>query len=362
MSRLAETVTVPLSELALSEETTEKDLVAWDRTANVYSPVQLIDRDKDGVEDALIFQVDMAPGSQKKIELVRSEKQGVVIDSSICAYSRFVPERVDDYTWENDRVAFRVYGPEAERLVKAGKDGGTLSSGIDCWLKRVSYPVIDKWYKMSEEGKGSYHVDHGEGLDNYHVGGSRGCGGIGVWGNDTLYTSGNYTEYQTLDFGPLRTGFEQEFALWLAGGDIVSERKYISLDLGSNLSRIEIQFESPYPKEIVAGLYIQDYDQGNVSANEKAGWFGYWSKHDDSELGIGIVVDPDYVTAYNEYRVDQPEKSHLFVHLQPIDGKVVYYTGFGWKKSGQFKNSDEWNKYLSDFSKRLASPLEMEIQ
>ena len=66
-------------------------------------------------------------------------------------YSRIVPERIDDYAWENDKVAFRTYGPAAQKLVEQGKKGGIISSGIDCWLKKVNYPVINKWYNDSEE-------------------------------------------------------------------------------------------------------------------------------------------------------------------------------------------------------------------
>ena len=54
------------------------------------------------------------------------------------APSRFVPERKDDFAFENDKVAFRIYGP----ALKDSKE----NSGIDCWLKRVDYPTIDKWY------------------------------------------------------------------------------------------------------------------------------------------------------------------------------------------------------------------------
>ena len=283
-------------------------------------------------------------------------------DNKVSTYSRFVPERVDDYTWENDRVAFRTYGPEAERLVKDKETGGTLSSGIDCWLKRVDYPVINKWYKMEAEGDGSYHVDHGEGLDNYHVGSSRGCGGIGIWKDDMLYSSDNFTAYKTLAVGPIRTSFILEYAPWDAGTMVVNEKKYISLDLGSNLSKIEVQFDAPYPQEIVAGLAIPEYDGGRVNSNPKSGWFSYWSGHDGSELGMGIVADPKFVIGYNEHRVSEAEKSHLFVRLRPINGKVTYYTGFGWKKRGQFKNMESWNNYLSQVSMRLASPLEIIIE
>ena len=66
------------------------------------------------------------------------------------------------------------------------KEGGLISSGIDCWLK-VSYPVINKWYKASEEQGISYHEEHGEGLDNYHVGIGRGAGGLAIKGADDQY-------------------------------------------------------------------------------------------------------------------------------------------------------------------------------
>ena len=53
-------------------------------------------------------------------------------------FARYVPERIDDFAWENDKIAFRAYGPKARK--------GAENSGIDCWLKRVEYPIIDKWY------------------------------------------------------------------------------------------------------------------------------------------------------------------------------------------------------------------------
>lgn len=40
---------------------------------------------------------------------------------------------------------------------------------------------------------------------------------------------------------------------------------------------------------------------------------------------------------------------------------VDYYTGFGWKKSGQFDAPDAWNAYLNDFSLKLQHPLVVEV-
>src|SRR5687767_4261811 len=59
-------------------------------------------------------------------------------------YCRAVPERADDFAWENDLAAFRVYGPALRSKPE--------NSGIDCWLKRVEYPIIDKWYARDAKG------------------------------------------------------------------------------------------------------------------------------------------------------------------------------------------------------------------
>ena len=78
------------------------------------------------------------------------------------AVARFVPERKDDFAWENDLVAFRTYGPSLRP--------GPENSGIDCWFKRVPYPVMDKWY-IEDRLKlpcgiiaKPYHDDQGEGF------------------------------------------------------------------------------------------------------------------------------------------------------------------------------------------------------
>ena len=49
-------------------------------------------------------------------------------------HARYVPERMDDFAFENDKVAFRVYGPA---LTDSAENNGT-----DCWLKRVDYPIV----------------------------------------------------------------------------------------------------------------------------------------------------------------------------------------------------------------------------
>jgi hypothetical protein len=363
ISRKGETVAIKKADLGnITCDQFAMFFVQDDRTGD-YLPAQVIDEDMDGELDCLLFQPEMEAAETRTFNLVTGVDSSLLRVSGISTYSRFVPERTDDYAWENDRVAFRTYGPTAEKMVDDGTPGGTLTSGIDCWLKRVDYPIINKWYKKTLEGVGSYHEDTGEGLDDFHVGASRGCGGIGVWSEkeQKLYTSRNFTRWETIATGPIRTQFLLTYAPWSTPAGMMEETKIISLDLGSNLSRFEVLVSADDPlKELSVGL-TQHEKAGTNHMDQENGWFSYWEPHGDSELGMGIVVPPEYLAGYLEHLVDTPEQSHLLVHLKPVDGKVVYYAGFGWKKSGQFEDKHAWFDYLQGYAERLRSPITYKI-
>ena len=197
---------------------------------------QCVDENGDGISDVLLFQPKIKASASKKYELVLNNDTKTKEPIAYC-YSRFVPERTDDYAWENNKVAFRTYGPVAQKMTEDKVKGGTLTSGIDAWLKRVEYPVLNKWYEKYTNGTGTYHKDTGEGLDNFHVGDSRGIGGIAVKIDTTYYYSKNFISWKTITTGPLRTSFVLTYADWDAAGNKITEVKHISLDYGSFLSK-----------------------------------------------------------------------------------------------------------------------------
>ncbi len=317
---------------------------------------QLIDNDGNGVPDELLFYA-LLKAQEEKTFVIASAHEEQKVDNDISTYSRFVPERTDDYAWENDLVAFRTYGPEAQRLVENGERGGTLSSGMDCWLKRVNYPVIDKWYKKYTEG-GTYHKDDGEGYDPYHVGASRGCGGIGVWIEDSLFVSKNFVSYLKIAEGPIRNIVELSYAPWLAGDASVNEVKRITIDLGNQLYKIEerIQASATLPN-VTIGIALHD-EKGMVHADSLNGVFSYWEPIDDSEMGTGVVIDPSGLVGHEEYRTTKKDLSQLYILAKPGQA-VTYYTGFAWKKAGSILTANDWNSYLTQFALRLQHPVEV---
>jgi len=317
---------------------------------------QLVDLDDDGVMDQLIFQPVVAANSEAKYQVVKLSQNEMVTHDLVC-FSRFVPERTDDYTWENDKVSFRVYGPTAQKMVEDSVPGGTLSSGVDVWLKRVEYPIIDKWYKEFVDGVGTYHEDTGEGLDNFHVGVSRGVGGIAVKSGDSYYYSKNFSAWRTITTGPLRTSFSLKYENWDANGAIVEESKIITLDRGNNFTQFNTVIKGV--DQISVGLTLHEKD-GEVS--EAKGWLNYYQPHADSEISTSIVAAKAYFDTVETYNSTVKDLSNAYAHLNVVDNNVLYYAGFNWKKSGQFKDNKAWESYLDLFSLKINNPLVVEIK
>ncbi|MEE9364423.1 MAG: DUF4861 family protein [Cellulophaga sp.] len=319
---------------------------------------QTVDSDGDGIMDQLLFQPEITANSENRYAVVIIQPNQQLEVEDYC-YSRFVPERTDDYAWENNKVAFRVFGPTAQKMKEEAIPGGTLSSGVDAWLKRVSHPIINNWYKKEIETEGTYHEDTGEGLDNFHVGISRGVGGLAIKKNNTYYFSKNYTKWKTITTGPIRTSFYLEYKDWDADGTAIKESKIISLDYGNNLSKFETTIIGS--DIIAAGLTLHKKD-GIVTTNMEKGWISYWQHHENSELGMAIVANPSSFSDYEKYDVEAKDLSNLYAHLKVSENKIIYYAGFGWKESGQFKNRKEWETYLGVFAKKIITPLEVEVQ
>jgi rhamnogalacturonyl hydrolase YesR len=256
------------------------------------------------------------------------------------AYGTFMPQRKDDFAWENDRIAHRAYGPALEAT-------GEITSGIDVWVKRVRKPVIEKWYYLA-----AYHKDQGEGLDMYKVGPSRGCGGSGIWRDGKLYVANNFVTWRSIQNGPARVAFELGYAPYDAGGVKVRETRRISLETGSNLSRIETRLDwEGGPEELQAVVGIVKREGGGAPDFAKDGsWMAYWEpeQRGNGAIGCGVVM-----TAAAK-PLDTPEQAFLQATVKRGQ-LLVYYEGAGWTKSGDFPDKESWLRYISQSGAKLNS-------
>lgn len=326
------------------------------KTSNLV--LQWVDDNGDGKPDELLFKPSVkANGTAEYVILVDSTI--LIPNTDVITYSRFVPERTDDYAWENDKVAFRTYGPDAQMRAEKKMPNGTLSSGIDLWLKRTSLPVINEWYKGYLTDPNYYHKDSGKGYDPYHVGASRGTGGTGVWEGDTLLVSKNFISYKTIATGPLRTIFELDYAPYSHYN--VKETKRISLDLGANFSKFEVAYTSTQKiPNYTMGITLHD-KKGQVNVLKDLGLFIHHEKMDNSYIGEAIIVDPKLVKSAFAHKSQTRDQSNLLVLTNPKKS-TTFYAGFAWEKSGQVKDSNDWEAFVKKQKTLLDHPLQVIIK
>jgi len=357
VDREFETVELTKKALGLKDNVKLEEYYIKEVGNNLLPEIQTVDNNGDGIADVLLFQPKIKASSKKDFEIVAGKNSSA--EKVVSCYSRFVPERTDDYAWENNKVAFRTYGPVAQKMVEDKIAGGTLTSGIDAWLKRVDYPIINKWYEKATNGTGTYHKDTGEGLDNFHVGDSRGVGGIAVNRDGKYYFSKNFTSWKTITTGPIRTSFILTYADWDAKGNRITESKLISLDYGNQLSKFEILITGT--PTISAGLTLHD-KKGTIGTNLKKGWLSYWEPIDDSEIGTGLVVPKNALKSFDNHITDEKDLSNLYGNITVKNNKAIYYAGFGWKKGSPFQTKQEWEKYLSEFAEKINNPLTVKVK
>jgi rhamnogalacturonyl hydrolase YesR len=328
-------------------------VIAVDARSGRFLPSQLLDLDGDGQAEQLLVSLSLHGSESRRIVVRRLARPFRAPRAVARAYGRFVPERRDDFAWENDRVAFRVYGPALERE--------QVSSGIDVWAKRVRTPVIDRWYP--HEG---YRRDRGEGLDFYSVGPSRGCGGLGLWEGQQLYTSRNFHRWRLIAAGPVRVAFELGYDPWGAGAMRVTETKRISLDLGQNLSRIEARFTVEGPaRPLPVAVGIVRRGEGRLSRDLPTTWLSYVEPPQGSsgQIGCGVIApdnvnaSADAVAVRSDSRFVESDEHYLLVRQHPSQRPFVYYAGAYWSKAPDFREPDDWSVYLAAFSRRSGAPI-----
>jgi Domain of unknown function (DUF4861) len=268
-------------------------------------------------------------------------------------FGREAQERKDDFAWENQFVAYRIYGPALQAT-------GEITSGIDVWSKRVKNFVIDTFYKRDAEGQRtknpalSYHKDNGQGLDSYEVGPSRGCGGTAVFADGKLFTSKNYTSLKQLSTGPIRFSFEVTYAPWDGNGVEVTETKRITLDAGSRLNRIDstYTFAGGPTIDVAAGLAVHKGADPEQLEDGRA--LSVWDTPQDPTAGriaTGMVSLDDHRSTI--------AAGHASMVFTVKSGQTFHYAaGSGWSKA-DMPTQQAWDDYLKLYLLQQQNPLQV---
>lgn len=350
VARPSETIVLSMKDVSKTLQVSDwKKIHVTDQISGQELLTQGVDLDGDGAADLLLFQSDFKAGETRSFTLKGGEPKALTKEQ-FKAYGRFVRERSDDFAWENDRIAHRMYGTALETW----KLEPLTSSAVDVWAKRVRRLVINDWYMVD-----NYHTDTGEGADFYSAGASRGCGGTGIWENGKLFVSRNFINSKVIANGPIRVMFELTYAPWDANGHMVSEVKRVTLDAGQNFDRFESYYKTDSGGPVTYAIGIKKWPGSNVQSNRKDAWLRTWEplqKGQAGNLGCGIILDPVALVD-----VTEGEGNYLVVAKTPAGQPAVYYAGFGWDRSGDFSGAADWEAYVQQFSRRVGSPLKISL-
>ena len=338
VARLSETVEVTAAQLApLGADLTR--IRVYDSGREILA--QALDLDADGAHESLIFQTDIGPKSSRSFELRLGERR-VYRKEDFRVYGRFNRERFDDFAWENDRVAHRMYGAALETWQREP----LTSSTVDVWLKRTRRLVINDWYMVDD-----YHHDNGEGADFYSAGKSRGCGGSGLWRDGKLVVSKNFRQSRVLANGPIRLVFELDYPAWNAPF-VRSETKRVTLDAGHNFNRFESRYDADGDVRYAAGLKKEP--GADIRVERGAGWARTWGPvaKNNGHFGCAVVLDPSTIVDAVE-----AEGNQLIVARPP----ARYWVGSGWDR-GDFRTAADFDRAVEEWAQRVKSPLRVEVR
>lgn len=369
---------------------------------NLYHKVVELDAktvfDKLGISGGRQFIVKNAVGQEVPYQLTYDGK--ILIEASVrplgiasfiiskglpatpknYVYGCQYPERVDDIGWENDRCAYRLYGPALQRT---GED----AYGNDVWLKNVPDLVeedryhtedimkepIAKLKKTDKEGADaleeatSYHYDHGYGFDCYKVGPTLGCGTPALLDGDKIIFPYCYKDYEILDNGPLRFTVSLTYnPSKIKGDNNVIEHRLLSLDKGSNFNKQTVWYDGlTKPCDLCAGVVIHSEDTTSVVLGKN--YVQYADPTDNPkgqnfQIYVGALF-PDFVSSTKKLMYENPTRGNAGHAIGIIKDyksgeKYTYYFGAAWSKYDCL-SQEEWQIRINSYLNSLKSPFEI---
>lgn len=299
---------------------------------------------------------------------------------------RVYKERQEDFSFENDRLAYRFYGPDTQRRKE------TLY-GYDIFNKRTSELVLEEFYagqcdgqmwntinKLNRSGNrnmgddvyyaiGSYHVDHGKGMDCYKVGPTLGAGTNALFSDSKIKYPWCYKKAEVLEEGPLRMTVRLSYE---------GETRLLTIDAGSSMVKAEIAYDNAAESVMCAGIAVHKENPKAYAMDKGMGFVAYEDLGDselyikrfreklNKDMGscyIGCVM-PDAQDCF--YQPLDKETASALGHVI-VTGKAAggtYYFGNVWSRNAEvgIDSMEKWTGYLTAYAKQLKQPVKITLK
>ena len=251
--------------------------------------------------------------------------------------ARHLPERMDDFLFENGFAAFRAYGPAL--AFPAPKGQGFSSNGIDVFNKGVVEICGAETILDCLKTRVSYHADNGRCFDSYTVGPGAGCGGIrrraasGAW-----LPHGNWQSQRIVEKTSKRVVFELEYETYAMRGTVTVDSPFVRFDVTPRgVSETGVMWGPGLDVSVSRGhrgMQLVDVERGVIANAEKA-----------SGTYTAVVVDPS--AGKMQLASDDSGSLCLLVAQKPF----TYYIAAAWRGAGVFPTDESWFARVRSFGK-----------
>ena len=252
--------------------------------------------------------------------------------------ARFVPERADDFVFENNLIAGRFYGKALE--------GNPTSPGMDIWVKLPGKLVADEWYAATVEDHNYYHRDHG-GKDCYKVAVSLGGGASVPFIDGKLcWPATNYRTYEVLESTPSKVVFALHYPQWEAApGVLVALDKKLTVEADTYFTSVEdtYTFTGADKLTVAAGIKLHGDLHTVEQVLDAPDRYAIWEKAsdqyvepEDGMLGVALIL-PGAEKVFASEELD-----HALLLKTVTSGESVKYSfGSCWSKA-DIKTASDW--------------------
>ena len=312
-------------------------------------------------DSLIIFRAKLNAHSSSSFSIMK----GINPVGDTLACGRLYPEHNDDVAWENDRIAFRAFGPAPSHTEE-------MDFGYDVWVKNVSRPVVRERYSQATDSLGA-HKDCNNGCDCYSSGPTLGCGATAIISDGAIVYPPCYYKYELLDNGPLRFKTKLTLRPKLIDNRYVEETRIITLDAGSQLNKTEVSFSNVTSnKHIIAGLAIHDMDPSTHFADLNRRFIAHADPTSDTLKTHGTIftsvlfpLPADSLTIIKMDNIEANAREtygHIAAHATYVpETTFTYYWGAAWSEYG-ISTMEDWIKYLKEKTECIDHPIIVHIE
>lgn len=335
----------------------------------------------DSTTVKLVFQASVKAGETVEYKV----QKGVREDYPVKAYSRHVPERKDDYAYENNKVAGRIYGP----ALNGPNDPRTF--GSDIWLKSTERMVIDERYYNELEKGISYHHDYGEGMDCYKVGNTLGGGALvphvleqkEIAGENfvpqkeklvydvvgSVITGNNWATCKHVCNGPVRTKAVFTYEPFNVGNVKYSAVRELELDANTHFVKWVTTFIPEEHKADSMMVLLAAIKHDVIAEHVDKEWVAFTEKASDPQdnvepgnISVAVVYDPiSFADNKIAYAGTSPDGHAGVVTKEAVNKPITVWTGSGWSKAG-IDSPEKWTEMVKNFAYAQKHPLNVTIK